>query len=121
MFIEALGLEVTPLAAGVAVTLAFVSFVVYYVLSAGLFYKPVVRTGSPSFEIVCIGYKFYQGTYSVDAKRAFADLAKVSCKKSLNFLGIYYDNPKLVSQSQSTVLISSVIINSGRGDGSSLF
>ena len=97
MFIEALDLELTPLVAGVAAALAVVSYFVYYVISAGVFYKPVIRTGSPPFEIVCIGYKFYQGTYSQDAKNAFGDLAKICRKQSLNFLGIYYDNPKLVS------------------------
>ena len=94
---EALDLEVTLLVAGLVAALALVAYIVYYVISAGLFYKPVIVTGSPPFETVCIGYKFYQGTYSVDAKRAFCDLAKVSSKQPLNFLGIYYDNPKLVS------------------------
>lgn len=111
MFTDTLDLELlTPLIAGSALALAVLAYLVYYVISAGIFYKPVIRTGSPPFEIVCIGYKFYQGTYNQDAKRAFCDLAKISPRKqSLNFLGIYYDNPKLVENGKQRFLVGAVL------------
>jgi hypothetical protein len=73
-----------------------VILVLVYVLRSGIFHRIDIRIEDPSFPTLCVAYKFHIGSYNEIG-------SKIKCLKSLPFVknldlvGVYYDDPKTVS------------------------
>lgn len=68
--------------------------VIWLLTTAGLFEQISIQITKPPFNQLTIAYKFQRGAYSKSAD-IFKEINRYS--KSLDKLGIYYDDPKIVS------------------------
>ena len=71
-------------------------FLGIYLYLSGLSYEIKIQTGTPPFETIYIGYKFYKGAYC-DVYKAFKELNSIENLSDKNAIGIFYDDHKKVS------------------------
>ena len=77
--------------------LCLVIITILYLYRTGVFYKIKVRTDQPTLDTSCLAYTFYKGSYR-DIHLAFKKINSiVKLTPDLKTLGIYYDDPALVS------------------------
>ena len=74
--------------------LALIATIIWLLKVSGLFTPIKIKITEPSFEFLTIVYKFQQGDYSQSAE-IFKDILNYSPSHST--IGIYYDNPDVVS------------------------
>lgn len=73
-----------------------VILVLVYILISGIFYRINIRIEDSSFPTLCVAYKFYVGSYSEIGSK-IKSLRSLPFVKNLDLIGVYYDDPKLVS------------------------
>lgn len=87
-------------------TLALITTIIWLLKVSGLFTPIKFRIIEPNFEFLTVMYKFQKGDYAQSAD-VFKDILNYSPAHST--IGIYYDNPTVVSR-QSVITSSNIIV-----------
>ena len=81
-------------------TLALITTIIWLLKVSGLFTSIKFRIIEPTFEFLPVMYKFQKGDYTQSAD-IFKDILNYSPSHST--MGIYYDNPNVVSDKEEEI------------------
>ncbi len=83
-------------------------FIGLYFYASKIFYRIVIKTGTPIFGTIFIAYKFYKAPYS-DIHKAISEINSVIRNKNKQTIVIYYDDPMKIENIHQRFIIGLIL------------
>lgn len=96
-------------------SLLVIFLITLYIYSSNIFYKIVLKTGTPIFGTIFIAYKFYKCAYSTNIYKAIKEVNSITKNPNKEIIGIYYDDPAKVEASKQRFIIG-IVLNGSQMD-----